>query len=89
MRKLNDSDKILIIEMMKDGCSDSVIEDFSIERHLSISDVFHFIAVQNAPGCCKNCNHVDYFPNMFPYMFPCSSCCRAKEDYYEDVSSLH
>ena len=85
MRKLNESDKILIIEMMKDGCSDSVIEEFSVKKHLSPSDVFHFIAVQKAPGCCKKCNHVDYFPDMFP----CSRCCRAKEDYYEDVSSLH
>ena len=85
MRKLNEFDKILLIEMMKDGCSDSVIEDFCDERHLSASDVFHFIAVRQAPNCCKKCKHVDYFPDMFP----CSSCCRVMIDYYEDVSSLH
>ena len=85
MRKLTKSDEVLLIEMMKDGCSDSTIEDFCEKRNLHASDAFHFLAVQRAPDCCKNCNHVDYFPNMFP----CTSCCRGKIDYYEDVSSLH
>ena len=85
MRKITEVDKVLLIEMIKDGCTDSVIEDFCEERHLNPSDAFHFIAVQHAPNCCKSCNHVDYFPNMFP----CSRCCRTKRDYYEDVTSLH
>ena len=85
MRKITEVDGVLLIEMMKDGCSDSVIEDFCEKRHLHPSEAFHFIAVQKAPFCCKSCNHVDYFPDMFP----CSRCCRGKKDYYEDVSSLH
>lgn len=85
MRKMTKSDEIYFIEMMKDGCSDSRIEELSKARHLNPSQVFHFIAVQNAPDCCKCCNHVDFFPDMFP----CNRCCRAKVDYYEEVSALH
>lgn len=85
MRKMTEVDEVFLIEMMKDGCSDSVIEDFCENRHLHPSQAFHFIAVQKAPDCCKKCNNVDYFPDMFP----CSRCCRGKKDYYEEISSLH
>lgn len=85
MRKMTKSDEMCFIEMMEDGCSDSEIEEVSKARHLDPSQAFHFIAVQKAPDCCKKCNNVDYFPNMYP----CSYCCRGKNDYYEDVSSLH
>ena len=60
-------------------CTDSDIEDFCDENELSRKEAFHKIAIWSAPECCNGCRHVD----MFPDMFPCVSCSRAKKDRYE------
>lgn len=64
-------------------CSDSDIEDFIDENNLTSDqqkEVWEFVAVYDAPDCCKDCkNALNY-----KYDMPCLYCIRPKLDFYKD-----
>ena len=62
------------------GCTDSDIEVFCDTYHVRQKEAFHQIAEWSVPVCCKGCKNVE----MFSSMPPCTSCCRSKEDLYEE-----
>ena len=67
-------------QLYLNGCTDSDIEDYCTEHHISRGAAFHLIAVWDAPNCCKKCKHVEFFSSMYP----CSVCCRPLKDMYEE-----
>ena len=68
-------------ELLKNGCSDSDIEDF-IDEHPKVSgkNIWDYVYEYNAPAECKGCTYIQYSG-----MMPCSNCSRRvkPKDYYE------
>lgn len=66
-------------KILKNGCTDSNIEDF-IEKHPEINEnVWDYVFEYNAPVCCKGCKYIQYSG-----MHPCQNCSRRNtlKDYY-------
>lgn len=72
-KKLTNDDVKFLKDFITKGCSDSDIEDYCYEHNLSPKSAFHFISVEEAPACCKECKFVDFYASMYP----CTSCVRA------------
>ena len=69
--------------LLLEGCSDSDIEDFINDHHLSgeeAKEIWEIVAISNAPDCCKDCLFVAYFPDMHP----CDRCIRPRQHIYKD-----
>lgn len=66
-------------KILKNGCTDSNIEDF-IEKHPEINEnVWDYVFEYDAPACCKGCKYIQYSG-----MHPCQNCSRRNtlKDYY-------
>ena len=67
--------------ILKDGCSDSDIEDFISEHsELNGKEVWDYVYDLQAPDTCKGCKYVQH-----EGMLPCIRCSRRiiTNDYYE------
>lgn len=74
------------LHLLLECCSDSDIEDFIDDHHLSdeeAKEVWKLVAANNAPECCKDCKNVIHFGCGIP----CDYCSRPVKkvyyDYYE------
>ena len=80
MNKLTDNIKNQLTEIIKDGCTDSDIEDF-IDNHPDISGktIWNFVYEMDAPDACKGCTNI-----QMTGMHPCINCSRrvVLKDYY-------
>lgn len=76
--------KTELVELLKNGCSDSDIEDF-VDEHLDINgkDIWDYAYEYSAPIECKGCAYIQMKGD-----FPCAKCSRINElkDYYKKKS---
>ena len=70
--------------LLERGCTDSDIEDFCEQNGVNTKTAFTYIAVLNAPDCCKTCQHV----TLAPSFYPCTFCSRPRKDMYTPVSVI-
>lgn len=67
---------------MKNGCTESDIEDFVVEHpEVSGRDIWDYVYERTAPDKCKGCKYI-----QMDGMMPCVRCSRRVEvkDYYEE-----
>ncbi len=68
-------------KLIKNGCSDSDIEDFVYEHpEINERDIWDYVYEYSAPTECKGCKHI-----QMSGLMPCSKCSRRvkTEDFYE------
>lgn len=80
MNELTDDIKNQLTEIVKNGCTDSDIEDF-IDGHPDISGraIWNFLYEMDAPDACKGCANI-----QMAGTHPCTKCSRrvVLKDYY-------
>lgn len=63
------------LSLLLECCSDSDIEDFIYDHHLSdeeATEVWKLVAINNAPHCCKDCKNVIFYNWYTPCV--CGGC---------------
>lgn len=71
------------LSLLLECCSDSDIEDFIDDHHLSdeeATEVWKLVAINNAPYCCKDCKNVIFYN----WYIPCVYCIRPVQNRYKD-----